>query len=169
MENVMPTAKLIGPRRLNIRGRIYIKDEEVDVNSDEAKLLDSDPRFRVKGIFGREEYEADALANRPKGEALIEDIIEKMGMLETPDDTKFDRSGKPSHYALSELLKYPISVAERDRAMQVLNPPDEPNRSPMRPATEGRLDAADGTVTTDNTKPRVFKASGKPEVAVQMK
>jgi hypothetical protein len=153
----MPTAKLIGPRRLNIRGKLYERDVDTEVEIDEAKLLDADGRFKVKGLYGRDQYLSEELAKRPTGDDLLEAIADAINDLDNIDEN-YDRSGKPAVGPLSSKLGYPITLGELKLAIERL-----PSKRTVRPGA-GVLEAADGTTTAiaPIKKTVVIKAKAEP-------
>jgi hypothetical protein len=113
-----PTVELLYPARLNLRGQhLFEQGVETPVSFELATELHDNPRFKVRGLNTREAIEHAARSGRPQGEALLEAIREAANSLDVDDDGNFDRNGKPDHRALSDLLGYPVSVEERDRAI----------------------------------------------------
>lgn len=113
----MPTAKLIGPRRMRIRDHLYIRGKEEPVTDEEAILLDDDPRFRVRGLNAVDRPAQSGQSLRPKGEDLYDAIAMEIGNLdESPDN--YDAVGKPSWRAISAKLGYPITGNEVELAMR---------------------------------------------------
>ncbi len=132
-----PTAELLPPLlRLNDGGTVFKKGVPQPVSYDMARKLAASPRFKVTGLDTKEAVEAAALAARPKGEALLQAIRDAASDLDIDDDANFDRHGKPDHRALSDKLGFPVSAAERDRALGI----------GQRSASIGQLESADGRV-----------------------
>ena len=116
----MPTAELIGPNRMNIDGKVYLKNKPVPIDMETAFSLANNPRFKVSGLTSREVVEFQEMQRRPREPDLLRAINEAADMLDVDDEDNFDRSGRPSVAALSKALGYPITKEERDAALNAV-------------------------------------------------
>jgi hypothetical protein len=107
---------LIQPNRLNIGGVVYEKGKRVEVDMETAFGFAGNPRFKVHGLDSRAAFEFKELANRPHGAVLYDAINDAIDRLDPDDDASFERNGKPSVAAISNVLGYPVTAAERDAA-----------------------------------------------------
>ncbi|MEY9560466.1 hypothetical protein [Sinorhizobium fredii] len=113
----MPKVELLKPRSLNLLGRIWTRGVEEDVDFETARALVDNPRFKVRGL-SVSATEADEETAKPKDkETLYAAIREAADQLDVDDESAFTSTGKPNQRALSEILGYTITAAERDAAI----------------------------------------------------
>ena len=153
----MPTAKLLAPLSLTLRGVNYKKGEEVDVPLELARVLDEHPNFEID-MDGRARRRASLVGGLTVGSTALVDtaakqleqleelaqmsgpeaIREAAGFLSVDVETNFDADGRPSLVALSAVLGRTVTEEERDAA--------------LRPARQGGAHAGAGD---DAAKPKV--------------
>jgi hypothetical protein len=136
----MPQATLLQPRRLGIRGVVLLKDVSVQVSPDLARVLAR--RANVKIDWTEDEPDADLTGDgvsvdddgRPldKDERL-DAITAAIAELDPDNEEHFTRAGKPEVRALSAVLGWPVTAAERDEAMRApVEPPAPVQESKVR-------------------------------------
>ncbi|MCO5157869.1 MAG: hypothetical protein M9945_14165 [Aquamicrobium sp.] len=125
----MPTVELLRPRSLTTRGFLFRQNEpRTDVPSEVALELMEDSRFKVAGLS---KADFEAISDKPRGRGELHAAIhDAIGQLDVDSEDDFTSSGKPHHLAISRVLGYDITAAERDAA--------------MRASTAGTLDTAEG-------------------------
>ena len=93
---------------------------------------------------------------------LLRAINEAADELDIEDEENFDRGGRPSVYALSKALGYPITREERDAAMSAVARAPQATRvtsaSEVKAAVEARTAEGRSTVTL----PKRAKAADEP-------
>lgn len=143
----MPTVELLRPRSLTTQGVIFRQNEpRDDISSEIAIALLEDNRFKVTGL-SKEDFEN--ASNKPRGsDELREEILDAIDQLDPDDEDAFTATGKPHHLALSRILGYDITAADRDDA--------------MRGRSSGTLDTAEGETeqSTGQTSPEAQKSRG---------
>jgi hypothetical protein len=103
--------------RYNDGKNTFMRGVAKPVDLETARLYENNPRFKVAGLNTRAAIDAIATATRPQGAALHEAIRAATADLEPDDDANFDRHGKFSHLAISNVLGYSVSPEERDAAL----------------------------------------------------
>lgn len=137
----MATVTLLksGPRRINTRGFLFERDVPVeDIPRDIAETFEDDDRFKVKytaadsdapsreeAVAAQEEGET-AKRVKPKSAAdRYAAINAAADELDLDDDKNFTKDGKPDARALSSLLGWVVTSADRDAALKAVAPPSD--------------------------------------------
>lgn len=128
----MPTVTLKkgGPRRLNIRGHIFEREQPLPVDIGVASALRGDDRFRVEvpaGVTLPAAPAAPAEPAAPTGKAAkMQAILAAIDELDEDNEAHWTNDGKPDARALTSILGYQVTSAERNEAMKIAasdNPP----------------------------------------------
>lgn len=136
------TLRKHGPRRINTKGILFVREVPVEnVPRDIAEQLDADERFIVKFTAGdsvapeREEaIEAQEDENtgetgkriKPKNAAeRYAAINDAADQLDLDNDAHFTKDGKPDARALSSILGWVVTSADRDAALKTVAPPSD--------------------------------------------
>lgn len=120
----MARATLTGPNRLMIHNTIFEKGVPTPVPTDIARFLEADVRFEVEFDdedeaavqdegAGDGETEPAKLTNEQKMEAIRDAVAN----LDPDDESNWTKDGKPDARALTKLLKFQVTSAERDKAL----------------------------------------------------
>lgn len=147
----MPTVELIKPRRLSTHGFIFEKGvSRDDVPIDVALELAGSPRFKVTGLVGGHITRASDPAGRPKSSGELHAAIRSAADdLDVDDEDAFTASGKPHHLAISNILGYSVTAAERDAALD------------LGASRGGTLEAADGAAEAARSGVRITRVSSR--------
>lgn len=136
------TLRKNGPRRINTRGILFVREVPVeDVPREIAEALEQDDRFKVKydtsdvktpsreeAIEAQEDEEDGETDKRikPKGKAaLYAAINEAADQLDLDNESHFTKDGKPDARALSSILGWVVTSADRDAALKQVAPPTD--------------------------------------------
>lgn len=119
----MARATLTGPNRLMIHNTIFEKGVSTPVPTDVAQLLDADVRFEVE-FDDEDRAELTEAGEDPAGKPAeltpdqkMEAIRDAVASLDPDDETNWTKDGKPDARALTKLLKFQVTSADRDKAL----------------------------------------------------
>lgn len=119
----MARATLTGPNRLMIYNTIFEKGVPTPIYTDIARFLEADVRFEVEfdddDNIVQPEAEDDTGGEPPKltHEQKMEAIRDAVANLDPDDESNWTKDGKPDARALTKLLKFQVTSAERDKAL----------------------------------------------------
>jgi hypothetical protein len=144
----MPQATLLQPRRLGIRGIVLLKDVPTPVSPDLARVLARRPNVQVDWTEDGPYADADdGVSVDADGRPLDKDerldaIATAIDELNPDNEEHFTRAGKPEVRALSAVLGWPVTAAERDEAMRApVEPPAPVHESKVRIVKKPRHEA----------------------------
>jgi hypothetical protein len=128
----VPEITLLKPRRLFIHGVMFERGKPKMASAAIGRTLDGRPNVKVDWTKtgpvepGPVEEARDA-DGRPKDKATrIEAIRDAMTKLDPDNESHYTRSGKPDARALTEILGWQVSAADRDEALAIEPGPDDP-------------------------------------------
>lgn len=114
----MPTAELLKPARLNYLGRVWERGVQEPVDLETARILEDNPRFRVRGFAEAEPRQADTAPVRADSTQILHaKIRDAVDRLDVDDEEAFSASGKPQPAAVSAILGYDVTAEEIDAAL----------------------------------------------------
>ena len=131
----MPTVTLLSPKRLMIHGVLFHQNRPQETTNEIARALDNRSTVRVDwhGVkpgmprsTGARQAAVEPDRDPAETARRLTQIRAAVAKLDPDNESHFTQLGKPDARALSVILGWPVSGAERDAALASAHPAESP-------------------------------------------